>query len=217
MARMYPRTLIPSEVKSEGEKRAFDSLRDGLDDDWRVFHSARAGSLATMPKDPTTARSTSYSPRAATRSSVSRSEGGGLERQHGEWFRTKDGERERFHDPFAQALDDKYDLARALKASETWKKRDVHIVHALWFPDITVHKLALPADATAGDRALSKRPRRPRARGRANARVLRGSRDKRALLERRGVRLCARPLSPTFASRCPSPPTSWTRRRSSSR
>ncbi len=47
MARMYPRTLIASEVKSDAEKRVFAALRDGLDDDWEAFHS-----VSWMMRDP---------------------------------------------------------------------------------------------------------------------------------------------------------------------
>ena len=47
MARMYPRTLLEDEVESAGEKRVFEALRDGLPDDWEVFHS-----VSWMMRDP---------------------------------------------------------------------------------------------------------------------------------------------------------------------
>ena len=47
MARMYPRTLIEDEVESDGEKRVFAMLRDGLPDEWEAYHS-----VSWMMSDP---------------------------------------------------------------------------------------------------------------------------------------------------------------------
>jgi hypothetical protein len=47
MARMYPRTLLAPEVESKAERRVFDRLRDGLDDDWEAYHS-----VSWMIRDP---------------------------------------------------------------------------------------------------------------------------------------------------------------------
>ncbi|MBA3839903.1 MAG: ATP-binding domain-containing protein [Thermoleophilaceae bacterium] len=40
VARMHPRSLLEEELKSTGEGKVFAALRDGLSDEWEVFHSA---------------------------------------------------------------------------------------------------------------------------------------------------------------------------------
>jgi hypothetical protein len=40
VARMYPRTLLDADVKAGSERKVFELLRDGLPDEWAVFHSA---------------------------------------------------------------------------------------------------------------------------------------------------------------------------------
>src|SRR4051794_34740830 len=47
MARMYPRKLLADDVKSRAERRVFDALEGGLDDDWNAFHS-----VSWMIRDP---------------------------------------------------------------------------------------------------------------------------------------------------------------------
>jgi Nuclease-related domain len=37
---MYPRELLPDEVKSRAEEKVFAHLRDELPAPWQVFHSA---------------------------------------------------------------------------------------------------------------------------------------------------------------------------------
>ena len=37
---MHPRSLLEEELKSTGEGKVFAALRDGLSDEWEVFHSA---------------------------------------------------------------------------------------------------------------------------------------------------------------------------------
>lgn len=49
--------------------------------------------------------------------------------------------------PFAQALDHRYDLTRLIRKQPGWEKRRPFVVHAVCFPDITVHQLALAPDA----------------------------------------------------------------------
>jgi hypothetical protein len=147
MAIMYPRTLLAADVKSEAEKRVFDIIRDGLSDEWEAYHSA-----SWMLRDPAEGAKDGeidfvlcHPDKAIVCLEV---KGGGLECRHGEWFRIKDGGRERMPDPFGQALDHRYDLGRKLEKSALGRAaRDVLIVHALAFPDITVHKLVLGPDA----------------------------------------------------------------------
>jgi hypothetical protein len=146
MAHMYPRTLLDAEVESAGEKRVFRVVRDGLDEKWDVFHS-----VSWMIRDPAEGARDGeidfvlcHPERGIVCLEV---KGGGIECQHGEWFRLVDGKRERTKDPFKQALDHRYTLERKVAAVEGWKKRKLFIVHALAFPDITVHELVLAPDA----------------------------------------------------------------------
>ena len=55
-------------------------------------------------------------------------------------------------DPFAQALDHRYDLQRKIAELPDWKNHKLFICHGLVFPDISVHKLVLAPDAPCGDR-----------------------------------------------------------------
>ena len=128
--------------------------------------------------------------------------GGGLESRHGEWFRIKDGQRERFRDPFAQALDHTYALRRSSEF-DGWKGDDVHIVHALAFPDITVHKLVLAPDAPA-DIVIDRNGLTDVAG--SLERVLgfhRGSRDKRKVLDTDGLNALRNILAPDITLEVP--------------
>jgi hypothetical protein len=40
MAEMIPPKLWDPDLKSEGERKTFEALRDGLSDRWQVYHSA---------------------------------------------------------------------------------------------------------------------------------------------------------------------------------
>ncbi len=71
VANMYPRTLYEPDLKSKGEKRVFEALRDALDDNWDVFHSV-SWIAPRRTGAPTTARSTSSSATRTGRSSASR-------------------------------------------------------------------------------------------------------------------------------------------------
>ena len=119
---MHPRTLLESEVKSKGEKRVFDALRDGLDDSWEAFHS-----VGWVTRDHAEGSDDGEIDFVLARVGAPiiclEVKGGGLECRHGEWFRLKDGKQERFRDPFAQAVDHTYALGRKLDEFDSWKER----------------------------------------------------------------------------------------------
>jgi hypothetical protein len=145
---MYPRTLIEAEVESPAEKRVFEALETGLDDEWEAFHS-----VSWMIRDPAEGAIDGeidfvlcHPEKGILCLEV---KGGGIESQHGEWFRIVDGKRERAKDPFKQALDHRYSLGRQLDRVDGIKTKDLFLVHGLVFPDITVHKLVLAPDAPA--------------------------------------------------------------------
>jgi hypothetical protein len=148
MARMYPRTLIEDEVKSAGERRVFDALRDGLPDEWAAYHS-----VSWMMRDPGKGAIDGeidfvlcHPEKAILCVEV---KGGGLESRYGEWYRLVGGKKERMKDPFKQALDHRYALGRQLDGVDGIRAKDLFLVHAIAFPDISVHKLALAQDAPA--------------------------------------------------------------------
>lgn len=183
---MYPRTLIGSELKSKGEERMFDALRDGLNDSWEAFHS-----VGWITRDHATGTDDGEIDFVLAKVGEPivclEVKGGGLECRHGEWYRLKERGPERFRDPFAQAVDHTYALERALAQFDAWGKRKIHIVEALAFPDISIHKLVLGLDAhpelVIDKNDLSELPA-------AITRILafhRGSRDKRDVLDAGGL------------------------------
>src|SRR5262245_30611835 len=146
MARMYPRTLLEGAVESKGEKRVFGVLRDGLSDEWEAYHS-----VSWMLRDASEGALDGeidfvlcHPEEAILCLEV---KGGRIESRHGEWFRMVDGKRERAKDPFKQALDHRYNLERLLNGVDGTRAKSLFLVHALAFPDITVHQLALAPDA----------------------------------------------------------------------
>jgi hypothetical protein len=202
MAQMFPRTLLESEVKSKGEVRVFNALRDQLDDGWHAFHSV--GWVTRDHAEGSDDGEIDFVLAKVGEPIICLEvKGGGLECRYGEWYRIKDGSEERFRDPFAQAIDHVYDLKRHLEKAAAWKKRDVHIVQALSFPDISVHKLALAPDAPAEiviDKSdvIEIEP--------ALGRVLefhRGSRDKRELLDEGGLAALTEILAPNVRIEVP--------------
>ena len=143
---MYPRSLLDADVKTDSERRVFERLRDGLSDEWEAFYSA-----SWIARDPVEGAQDGeidfvlcHPKKGLLCLEV---KGGGIECQHGEWYRTdgKGGGRERIKDPFGQALDHRYALERLLKPAFDGKKP--FIGHALVMPFPTVHQLGLAPDA----------------------------------------------------------------------
>jgi len=156
MARTFPRTLLAQDLKSDSERRVFEALRDQLSDEWSVFHSASViyRDHAQGARDDEGDFVLCHPDRAIVCLEV---KGGGLECQHGAFYRLPAGgaPRERMPDPFGQALNHRYALQRKIEEVEGWKDRRLFLVHALTFPHISVHKLVLGPDAPpqiVGDR-----------------------------------------------------------------
>src|SRR3954451_2847567 len=147
MARTFPRTLLDEDIKSDAERKVFDALRDQLSDDWTVFHSASVifRDHAEGARDDEGDFVLVHPKRGIICLEV---KGGGLECQHGSWFRLPPGAgKEPMRDPFTQALDHRYALKRKIEEQEGRAGRKLFLVHALAFPDISVHKLVLAPDA----------------------------------------------------------------------
>jgi hypothetical protein len=149
VARMYPRSILEDDLKSRAEGRVFEALRDGLGDDWEVYHSVgwALRDHATGVDDGEIDFVLCHPQRGVLCLEV---KGGGLECRNGEFFRLgRDGTPERMKDPFQQVIDHRYDLERKLEAAERGLGRGLFIAYAVAFPDISVHKLVLAPDAPA--------------------------------------------------------------------
>jgi len=148
MARTFPRTLHDEDLKSRAERRVFEALRDQLSDEWSVFHSASViyRDHAQGARDDEGDFVLCHPDRGIICLEV---KGGGLECRHGTFYRLPagGGERERMPDPFGRAIDHRYALQRKIAEVEGWKDDDLFLVHALAFPDISVHRLVLGPDA----------------------------------------------------------------------
>ena len=148
IARTFPRTLLEHDLKSNAERKVFEALRDQLSDEWSIFHSASViyRDHAEGARDDEGDFVLCHPDRAIVCLEV---KGGGLECQHGAFYRLPagGGPRERMPDPFARALDHRYALKRKIAEIDGGKDRGLFLVHALAFPDISVHKLVLGPDA----------------------------------------------------------------------
>lgn len=147
MARTFPRSLLDEDLKSNAERKVFEALRDQLPDEWSVFHSASViyRDHAEGARDDEGDFVLCHPERGIVCPEV---KGGGIECRHGEFFRLPaGGPRERMPDPFGRAIDHRYALARKIAELDGWRDRRLFLVHALAFPDISVHQLVLGPDA----------------------------------------------------------------------
>ena len=111
MAEMFPRELLADEVKSHGERKVFDRLRDDLPEPWQAYHS-----VSWVARDhasgASTERSTSSSATPSRESSAWRSRAATSRARGGSWYTGPHGAQTQIKDPFTQALDHRYDLER---------------------------------------------------------------------------------------------------------
>jgi len=203
MARTFPRTLHLDDVKSDAERKVFESLRDQLPDEWSVFHSASViyRDHADGARDDEGDFVLCHPERGIISLEV---KGGGLDCRHGEWSRIKKGGgRERTKDPFQQAIDHCYALKRKIREVEGWEDHELFLVHALSFPDLNIHRLTLAPDAPP--EIVLDRTSTPHLAA-AIDRVLayhEGSCDKRALPGPDGEAMLEQLLAPTFTIEVP--------------
>lgn len=144
MAVMHPRALLPADCKSRAEAKVFAALERELSDEWLVFHSA-----SLVVRDPAAGAVDDecdfvlcHPEHGVVCLEV---KGGGIECRHGTWFRPPDAVP--IKDPFTQALDHSHNVRRKFGEAGGSKRPRMHVVHAVAFPDITVHELALAPDA----------------------------------------------------------------------
>jgi hypothetical protein len=90
MARMYPRTLLDADVKTDSERKVFELLRDELPDEWEGFHSA-----SWIDRDPFEGARDGEIDFVLCRADLPvvclEVKGGGIECRYGEWFRMEPG------------------------------------------------------------------------------------------------------------------------------
>ena len=177
MAVMYPRTLFEPDLKSRAEGKVFDALEARLDDEWEVFHSA-----AWVVRDKKQGVEDGEIDFVLVHPEHGivclEVKGGGIECQHGEWYGIHDGKRERIRDPFKQAIDHPYDLRRKLADMPAKGGGSLAIVHAVAFPDITVHELRPGAGRAGGADHRPQRDRHDRRIDRARPRLPPGARER---------------------------------------
>ena len=200
---MYPRELLAGETKSRGEEKVFAALRDGLTDEWEVFHSASwiARDEGSGALDGEIDFVLCHPDEGILCLEV---KGGSVECRAGEWSTIRDGVRKRMKDPFTQALDHRYALERKIDDVDGWRGRELLMTHAVALPDVTVHQLVLAPDAPR--QILLDRTDVRDGIASAIERVLdfhRGSREKRRPPGRDGMAMMRELLAPTISLRVP--------------
>ena len=148
MAVPHPPGATADDFTTASEFEAFTALCDGLDDGWEIFHSigvmlrdhaegAQAGEIDLVLCHPE---------RGIVCLEV---KGQGVECQGGQWYRKRNGRREKAKDPFEQAVGHAAALKRILRAADPRRGADLFVAHAIAFPRTTVHGLVLPHNAPA--------------------------------------------------------------------
>ncbi len=195
---MYPRTLAEDEQITKSEVKVYDAVRDELPDEWEAFHSVSwvARDHAEGSDDGEIDMVLVHPDHAVICLEV---KGYGIECIGGKWSRVHDGERTPIKDPFRQALDHKYDLVRKLEETDPTFAKNLAVDHAISFPMVTIHQLALASDAPREILLDRKDLKDATGGGRAGSRVPRGL--------ARQARRARRGQEPISSASC-SPPTS---------
>ena len=143
MATMFPRTLRETDCKSAAEVAVFEALQAQLTDERLAFHS-----VSWLVRNPGAGAEDGevdfvlvHPDKAVVCLEV---KGGKLASRHGRWKRYRHGEWEDARDPSAQALDHRYAVERLIDGVEGWRGKDLLIVHAVAFPDVTVESAMAP-------------------------------------------------------------------------
>jgi hypothetical protein len=146
MAEMFPRELLAEEVKSNGERKVFEVLRDELAAPWQAYHSVSwvARDHAKGAIDGEIDFVLCHPEQGILCLEV---KGGNLDSRGGSWFTGPQGAQAQIRDPFTQALDHRYSLERHIVGASIAGAREWLIGQAIVLPDVTVHELALAPDA----------------------------------------------------------------------
>jgi hypothetical protein len=147
MARMVPNQLS-LETVSEAERQLYKAFRDGLENDYTVFHSVAWQSLDAegRPRDGEADFVIAHPQRGIL---VMEAKGGTIRHTPStrQWISTDRYDRPHsIKDPFAQARDSKYTLMDQLKVMLDGPERRINIGHAVAFPDVVVGEALLGPD-----------------------------------------------------------------------
>lgn len=142
MAGMYP-NRVHVHTKSEAERRLYEAFRDGLPDDYVVFHSVAW--LARNTRGGARDGETDFVIAHPWHGVLIVEVKGGRIRYDGttgQWWSNENA----IDDPFEQAKRSKYSLLEKLKDLPYWRDRWLTIGHAVAYPDVVVkHDLRLDA------------------------------------------------------------------------
>ncbi len=147
MARMYPNQLSP-DTKSDAERLLYEVFRDGLGNDYTVFHSVAWQSLdgEGRPRDGEADFVIVHPTRGIL---VLEAKGGAIHCDPctGYWTSTeRHGRTHKIRDPFAQARYSKYTLQDQLQVMLNMSQRRINVGHAVAFPDVVVGEALLGLD-----------------------------------------------------------------------
>lgn len=154
MARMFPQRLRP-QTESRAEQCLYQALRDGLSDEYEVFHS-----VSWLARDPRTGAEdgeTDFVIAHPTLGILVLEVKGGLIRYDGEtgtWYSNDN----QIKDPVQQARRSKHSLLAKLKELPEWSDCWITVGHAVAFPDVVVDRdllLDLPQELVLDRPALA--------------------------------------------------------------
>lgn len=144
MARMFPSSIRSR--RSGAEIRVFEALRDALEDDWTALHHVRwlQKELGKNARDGETDFLVAHPDHGMIALEVKGGEVS-FDAASGEWTtRSKDKTESSIKDPFDQAKDASYALAKYLRSVPGWPSRWGPIGYAACFPDGRVGSALLP-------------------------------------------------------------------------
>ncbi len=147
MARMYPNQISPA-TESQAERRLYKAFRDGLDNDYVIFHSVAWQSLdgEGRPRDGEADFVIVHPTRGIL---VLEAKGGTIrcDPRAGYWTSTdRHGRTHEIRDPFAQVRYSKYTLQEQLQVMLNRPQRRINVGHAVAFPDVVVGEALLGLD-----------------------------------------------------------------------
>ncbi len=147
MARMYSNQLNP-DTESAAEQQLYEAFRDGLDNDYTVFHSVAWQSLdgEGRPRDGEADFVIAHPQRGIL---VLEAKGGAIHYDpHADCW-TSTGRHGRTHEiraPFVQVRYSKYALQEQLQNMPNMPRRRINVGHAVAFPDVVVGEILLGPD-----------------------------------------------------------------------
>lgn len=135
-----------SQFQSRAEAILYRACRDQLDDRCLVLHSVNwIRTTGDKPQDGE-ADFVVFDPDDGITVIETKGGGIGFDPSKGEWYSIdRHDARHKIKDPFQQAKSEKYAILDQLNADRSWRRRRVHIGHAVFFPNVSdVSRLVSP-------------------------------------------------------------------------